>query len=164
MNKTLTTIAVGILTLTAASAFAQGPGYGRGMGYGPCGGAGVNCPWAQGGAPAATQGAVPADPVAAKLDRMAARLNLSPEQKAQLEPILRERQAMRAAQQQAVREQVARVLTPEQLAQFDQMRAQGGMGRGGGGGCLGPGYGWGPGRGYGGWPSAPAQNPLNDVP
>lgn len=170
MNKTLTSIALGILTMSAATAFAQGPGYGRGPGYGPCGG-GFNCPWAQGGAPAAAPVAPSADPVKAKLDRMSLRLNLSPEQQAQLEPILRERQAMRAAQQQAMRDKMARILTPEQLAQFDQMRAQGGMGPGGGGRCgggrgfgAGPGYGFGPGTGYGGRPAAPAQDLLNDIP
>lgn len=156
MNKTLTRIASGLLALSAATASAQGPAFGPGMGYGPCGGPGVNCPWGQGGPRGAAPGALPADPVKDRLDRMGLRLNLSPEQKAQLEPIFREREAMRTAQRQVMREQAARILTPEQLAQFDQMRAQGGMGRGGGG-CgggrgFGPGYGYGPGAGWGAGP------------
>lgn len=170
MNKNLTRIAFGIATLTAASAFAQGPGYGPGSGYGPCGMGGPNCPWAQGD----PRGAVPAvtpsgDPVSFKLERMAARLNLSADQKARIEPILRERQTMRLAQQQAMREQMARILNPDQLAQFDQMRTQGGMGRGGGPRCggwrgFGPagGYGYGPGAGLGGWPQAPGPTLLGD--
>jgi hypothetical protein len=169
MNKNLTRIAFGIATLTATSAFSQGLGYGPGSGYGPCGAGGPNCPWAQG----APRGAAPAtpsvDPVDVRLERMAARLNLTADQKARIEPILRERQALRLAQQQAMREQMARILTPDQLAQFDQMRAQGGMGRGGGPRCggwrgFGPGagYGYGPGTGPGGWPPVPGPDLLGD--
>jgi len=154
MNKTLTALALGLLTASASSAFAQPPGFGPGAGYGPCGGA--NCPWAQGGAPRGPMNS--GDPAQVKVERMAARLNLTAEQKAQIEPIIRERQEMRTAQQNAMREQVARILTPEQIAQFDQMRAQRGGGRKGGGGgpCWGgsgsgpgAGYGYGPGMGYG---------------
>jgi Spy/CpxP family protein refolding chaperone len=162
MNKTLAALALGLLTASASSAFAQPPGYGPGAGYGPCGGA--NCPWAQGGAPRGPMNA--GDPAQAKVERMAARLNLTPEQKAQIEPIIRERQEMRTAQQNAMREQMARILTPEQIAQFDQMRAQRGGGRRGGGGgpCWGgagfgpgAGYGYGPGMGYGPGASLPSE-------
>ncbi|HSQ07889.1 MAG TPA: hypothetical protein VLM84_09390 [Chromatiaceae bacterium] len=66
------------------------------------------------------------DLVAAHLDPMARRLNLTSEQKAKLEPIIRQRQELRAAQRQAVRDEVAVILTPGQIAQFDQM----GPGRG----------------------------------
>lgn len=58
------------------------------------------------------------DLVAAHLDPMARRLNLTSEQKAKLEPIIRQRQA--------VRDEVAVIPTPGQIAQFDQM----GPGRG----------------------------------
>lgn len=170
MSKTLTRILFGIATLSAAAALAQGPGVGPGPGYRPCGAPGANCPWAQGGPKGAAQGTTLAiDPVKARMDRMGARLSLSAEQKAQIEPILRERLAMRATQQQAMREQMARILTPDQLVQLDQMRSQGGMGRGGGGRCggwrgFGPGagYGYGPGTAFGGWPTTAGPDLLSD--
>ncbi len=110
-------------------------------GYGPCAraqGMGPKPSWGNG------------DWAQNRLDRMAMRLNLSPDQKAHLEPILRQRQELRAAQQAAMRQEIAAILTPEQRAQFEQM---------------GPGQGrrMGRGMGYGGGPgwntSAPIAQP-----
>ena len=85
------------------------------------------------------------DRTANQLERMAWRLNLTPEQRAKLEPILRQRDEMRTVQRQAMRQEIAGILTPEQLAQFEQM----GPGRGG---WMGPGMGPGMGQGGGqGW-------------
>ena len=140
MNKILTAIVFSTLASAALGAAAQAPGYGPGYGPGPGYGQG---PWA--GNPtdcprglAVTPGPrnVPAtggDPVASRLDRLGARLGLSEEQKARLEPILQERQRMREANREAMRNQVSQILTPEQLAQFDQMRARRGKGRRAGG-------------------------------
>jgi Spy/CpxP family protein refolding chaperone len=61
------------------------------------------------------------DRTQAHLDRMAWRLSLTAEQKAKLEPILRQREETRAAQRQAMRNEIAALLTPDQLAQFDRM-------------------------------------------
>jgi Spy/CpxP family protein refolding chaperone len=121
--------------LAAGAAVAQpmgyGPGYGAGYGpgYGPC--------WrAQGAGPKANWGN--GDWVQSRLDRMAARLNLTPEQKAKLEPILRQRQELRATQQAAMRQDVEAILTPEQRTLYQQMGP-------GGGRSQGRGFGYGPG-------------------
>ncbi len=153
MNKTLIAILSAGALLAAGTTLAQqagpGPGYGPGPQGGPCqrGGGMGRGGWNGDG-----------DRVAAQLDRMAWRLNLTPEQKARLEPIVRQSQELRAAQRQAMRDEMAAVLTPEQLAQWDQMGpGRGGrMGRGfGPGGGQGGGQGGGPGMGRG-W-QAPAQ-------
>lgn len=153
MNKstTLTLIAIlsgGALLAGAGGALAQqsapgyGPGYGAGAQGAPCprGGGKGSGRWNGGG-----------DAVASHLDRMATRLNLTEEQKAKLEPILRQRDEMRRVQRQQMRDEVAAILTPEQLAQFEQM----GRGRGGR-----MGRGMGPGMGQGGGPSATPPAPV----
>jgi Spy/CpxP family protein refolding chaperone len=61
------------------------------------------------------------DRTQAHLERMAWRLNLTEEQKAKLEPILRQRDETRAARRQAMRNEIAAILTPDQVAQFDRM-------------------------------------------
>ena len=142
MSSTMTarTTLFAILTaagLAAGTAMAQQPGYGPG--YGPCGraqGMGPGANWAKG------------DWVQNRLDRMSMRLNLSPEQKTRLEPILRQRQELRTAQQAAMRQEIAAILTPEQRAQFEQ---------------VGPGRGrWmGRGMGYGAGPGATTPVPAN---
>jgi Spy/CpxP family protein refolding chaperone len=140
MRSTLTsrTTLVAILAaagLAAGAALAQPPGYapGTGPGYGP----GVGpCGRAQGMGPRANWDS--GDWVQGRLDRMASRLNLTAEQKARLEPILRQRQELRATQQAAMRQEISAILTPEQRAQFDQL----GPGRGG---WRGRGMGYGPG-------------------
>jgi Spy/CpxP family protein refolding chaperone len=146
MNSTLTarTTLFAILTaagLAAGTAMAQQPGYGPGFGpgYGPCA-------RAQGMGPGANWGN--GDWVQNRLDRMAMRLNLSPEQKTRLEPILRQRQELRTAQQAAMRQDIAAILTPEQRAQFEQ---------------VGPGRGrWMTrGMGYGAGPGATTTAPAN---
>lgn len=138
MNKTKIAALTLISLLTAGTALAQqaGPGFGPGAQGGPCPrGQGMGRgAWNDGGDRAANQ-----------LERMAWRLNLTAEQKAKLEPILRQRDEMRTAQRQAMRQQIAGILTPEQRAQFEQM----GPGRGGRMG-RGPGPGRGPGMGQGG--------------
>jgi Spy/CpxP family protein refolding chaperone len=142
MNSTLTarTTLFAILAaagLAAGTAVAQQPGYGPG--YGPCWraqGMGRGANWDSG------------DWVQSRLDRMALRLNLTAEQKAKLEPILRQRQELRATQQAAMRQDIAAILTPEQRAQFEQI----GPGRGG----------WmGRGAGYGAGPGATSPVPAN---
>ena len=109
---------------------------------------GFPCPRAQGMWPGGGNTTGAAAP--SQLDRMAWRLNLTPEQQAKLEPILRQRDELRAAQRQAMRNEIAAILTPEQLALFDQM----GPGRGGR-----MGRGMGPGGGPGWGNPAPAGQP-----
>ncbi len=145
-KRTLVASAIGIAAVAATVALAQPPGYGPGPGYAPqAQTAGSSVDWAQ-----------------ARLDRMAWRLNLTEEQKAKLKPIFEERQALRTAQRQAMRKQLAEVLTPAQLAQWDQMRGQRGSRRFGRGPCggqgFGPGRGYGPGMGYG---PGPGFGPTN---
>lgn len=88
------------------------------------------CPWASGQGRGGWN--APGDGVASQIDRMAWRLNLTAEQKAKLEPVLRKRDELRATQRQAMRQEIAAILTPEQLTQFERM----GPGRGRG---MGPG-------------------------
>ena len=142
MNKssTLTLIAIlsgGALLAGAGNSLAQQPAPGYGPGYG-AGAQGAPCPRGGGMGPGRWNGS--GDAVASHLDRMAARLNLTEEQKAKLEPILRQRDEMRRAQRQQMRNEVAAILTPEQLAQFERMGPgrSGRMGRG-----MGPGLGQG---------------------
>lgn len=139
-KRTLTATATGIAVLATTVALAQPPGYGPGPGYGP-----------------AAQTA-PGDWAQARLDRMAWRLSLTEEQKARLKPILEERQALRTAQRTAMRNQLAEILTPQQVAQFDQMRGQRGGRRFGAGPCRGGGPGFGRGGGYG---PGPGFGPTN---
>jgi len=129
-KRTLLGSAIGIAALAATVALAQPPAPGPAAGTGPAPPTGTTPDWAQ-----------------VRIDRMGWRLNLTPEQKAKLKPIFEQRQALRNAQRQAMRKQMAQILTPAQLAQWDQMRAQRGWRRGGGP-CRG-GQGFGPGRGYG---------------
>jgi Spy/CpxP family protein refolding chaperone len=137
-NRFLPITTIGIAVLGATVALAQPPGYGAAPGYGPpAKTAGTNVDWAQ-----------------ARLDRMAWRFNLTAEQKAKLKPILEQRQALRTAQRQAMRNELAQILTPQQLAQWDQPRGSRGgrgLGRGpcGGGQAFGAGRGYGQGMGYG---------------
>jgi Spy/CpxP family protein refolding chaperone len=132
--RTLAATALGITALAATVAVAQPPAYG----------------------PAAQTASV--DWAQTRLDRMAWRLNLTEEQKAKLKPVLEERQALRTAQRAAMRNQLAQVLTPQQLVQFDQMRGQRGSRRFGAGPCGGGGPGFGRGGGYGTGPRFGATN------
>jgi Spy/CpxP family protein refolding chaperone len=130
-KRTFAASAIGIAALAATIALAQPTGYGPGPGYGPQPQTtGSTVDWAQG-----------------RLDRMAWRLNLTNEQKAKLKPIFEQREALRTAQRQAMRNQLAEVLTPAQLAQWDQTRGQRSGTRRGRGLCGGQGFG--PGTGYG---------------
>jgi len=136
-KRILVASATGIAALAATIALAQPTGYGPGPGYGPPKqSTGSTVDWAQ-----------------ARLDRMTWRLNLTDEQKARLKPIFEQREALRTAQRQAMRNQLAQVLTPAQLAQWDQMRGQRSGTRRGRGPCGGqgfePGPGYGPGSGFG---------------
>lgn len=56
---------------------------------------------------------------AIRVERMAARLALSEEQKTEVAAILEEARAEREAQRQATRERIAALLTPEQLERFE---------------------------------------------
>jgi Spy/CpxP family protein refolding chaperone len=132
-KRTLIASAIGIAVLSATIALAQPSQYGPEPGYGP-----PAQPTSSGG-----------DWAQARLDRMAWRLNLTDEQKATLKPIFEEREAVRAAQREAMRKQLAAVLTPAQLAQWDQMRGQRSGPRRGRRPCTGKGFGPGPGYGPG---------------
>jgi Spy/CpxP family protein refolding chaperone len=155
-KRTLIAAALGVASVAATVALAQPPAAGPGS------------------APPAQATSTNYDWVQARLDRMAWRFNLTDEQKAKLKPILEEREALRTTQRQAMREKLAQVLTPAQLAQWDQMQARrgwhrggkfgrgpcgGGQGFGGGPGRgYGPGMGYGPGAGYGAGPGGSANN------
>jgi Spy/CpxP family protein refolding chaperone len=135
-KRPLLVSAIGIAVLAATAALAQPPAPAPAAGIGPVPPSSTTPDWAQ-----------------TRLDRMAWRLSLTPEQKAKLKPIFEQRQALRNAQRQAMRKQIAQILTPAQLAQWDQRRSQHGWRRGGGP-CrgrqgFGPGRGYGPGMGYG---------------
>lgn len=138
----VTLLSTGAL-LAAGTTLAQQavPGYGQGPQQGPC-------PWGQGTGRGGWNDS--GDRTASQIERMAWRLNLTPAQKAELDPILRKRDELRTAQRQAMRQEIAGVLTPEQLAQFDQM----GPGRGGR-----MGRGMGPGMGPGGNPPTSGGQP-----
>jgi hypothetical protein len=146
-KRTLIAAALGVASVAATVALAQPSVTGQGSAL-PAQATGTNYDWVQ-----------------ARLDRMAWRFNLTDEQKAKLKPILEQRQTLRKAQRQAMREQLAQILTPAQLGQWDQMQSRrgwrrsgafgrgpcgGGQGFGGGPGRgYGPGMGYGPGKGYG---------------
>ena len=134
-KRTFAASAIGIAALAATIALAQPTGYAPAPGYGPpAQSTGNTVDWAQG-----------------RLDRMAWRLNLTKEQKAKLKPIFEQREALRTAQRQAMRNPLAEVLTPAQLAQWDQTRGQRSGTRRGRGPCCGQGSGtgYGPGTGFG---------------
>jgi Spy/CpxP family protein refolding chaperone len=136
-KRTFAASAIGIAALAATIALAQPPGYPAGPGYGPpTQSTGNAVDWAQ-----------------ARLDRMAWRLNLTDEQKAKLKPVFEQRKALRTVQRQAVRNQLSEVLTPAQLAQWDQVRGKRSGTRRVRGTCVGqgfgPGSGYGPGTGFG---------------
>ncbi|MBK1732141.1 hypothetical protein CKO41_10140 [Thiococcus pfennigii] len=65
-------------------------------------------------------GGDPDKAAAIRLERMAARLTLSEDQKSEVAAILAEARAEREAQRQATRERIAALLTPEQLERLDQ--------------------------------------------
>jgi len=134
-KRTFAASAIGIAALAATIALAQPIGYGPGPGYGRSAqSAGSNVDWVQ-----------------TRPDLTAWRLNLTHEQKAKLKPVFEQREALRTAQRQAMRNQVAEVLIPAQLAQWDQMRGQRSGTRRGCGPCSGQGSGtgYGPGTGFG---------------
>jgi len=140
-KRTFFASVIGIAALAATLALTQPSEYGPGPGDAPPAPAAVsNFDWVQ-----------------ARLDRMAWRFNLTDEQKAKLKPILEEREAQRIAQRQIMRKQLAEILTPAQLAQWDQMRGQRGWHRPGRRSCGGKGFGPGPGYGTGmGYSPGPA--------
>jgi Spy/CpxP family protein refolding chaperone len=131
MTKTKIVTLTLVTLLASGSALAQqaDPGYGQGPQQGPS-------PRGQGMDRTGKNddGERPAN----QLERMTRRLDLTPEQKAKLEAILRQHEELRAAQREAMRKEVAAILTPEQLAKFEQKgpgrggRMGRGMGSGGG--------------------------------
>jgi len=161
MKKTLIASALGLMamsaTLTAQACGCFGPGQGPGR-----------CSMMQadpylGGGGRGPRGVNPGGGIDSHLARMTAMLGLSPEQQNEMRAILEAqeatRQAMRGAMQDAMREQVDAILTPEQRVQHHQLmqaRDQSFGGRGGGrcGHGRGPGQGWGPGAGFGPVPPA----------
>ena len=60
----------------------------------------------------------------AKLDRMAAALQLTDEQKTRVKALFDEHQVQRQAMREQMHARMAEVLTPEQLAQHDALREQ----------------------------------------
>jgi len=151
MKKILTAIAFSVMTATAITAAAQPPDCGMGRGQEPCyqqgPGAGYG-PGRQGGKVSAE------DRINRRVERMATRLKLTDEQKAQVKTILQEEDNKLAATWKETHDRIAGVLTDEQRAQFEQWRAQ--RGPGGKGPGRGPGKGPSPGDGQG-----PASGPQN---
>ena len=74
--------------------------------------------------PAAFAGGQGMGPDGAKLDRMAAALQLTDEQKARVKTLFDEHQVQRQAMREQMRARMAEVLTPEQLAKHDALREQ----------------------------------------
>jgi Spy/CpxP family protein refolding chaperone len=126
MNKLLTAIAFSIMTAGAVTAIAQPPGGGPGN---PAGG--------------------PPDyeeRIERRVDRMATQLNLTAEQKAQIQAIMEEQHAKHQALWQESQTRINAVLDEQQRAEFEQMKAQRGFGHHRGGRS---GWGGGPGPGNG---------------
>ena len=152
MNKTITAIAIGLMTAASTAVLAQPPGWGYGPGYqqapataarpGPGYGRGPG--WGMPGAAGQS--------VSGRADYLADQLNLSADQKTRIQGILEEQRAMRAGMRGATHERIAAVLNEEQRAKLDQMRGsgKGRQGSWGGGPGMGRGMGYGPGPGYGG--------------
>ena len=159
MKQTLIASTIGLLAATATIS-AQACGcYGPGQGPSGCGMMKPGPGMGGGGRGPGWGGA--GGGIDSHLDRMSAMLGLTPEQQVEIRAILECQQATRQALQQAMREQVDAVLTPEQRAQHSQLM-QGGGGPGGryGGGCglgRGAGPGGGPGLGAGVPPANPAR-------
>ena len=145
MNKTIAAIAFGIITATAATAaLAQAPGWGSGPCYRQ--GAPVGAQPGTGYGPGRMMGmrGDPAQRMTRRLDFLTTRLGLSTEQQTRIKSILEEQRATRSAMRGQTHERIAAVLTSDQRAKFDQMRASFQGGRPGG-----RGMGYGPGAGAG---------------
>lgn len=151
MKKLLTAITVSIMTALALPAVAQSTDCGMGRGLGPCYQQGPGA----GYGPGRQDGQFNTeDRINRRVERLTARLNLSPEQQAQVRTILQEQSSQGAASWNETHNRIAAVLNDQQRAQFEQWRAQrGGRGRG-----MGPGPGYGPGSSYGPGPGAGSQN------
>lgn len=153
MKKILTAIAFGAITATGAGALAQTPG----TGYGPGVPQGVDPGFQQGqGYGSGMRGGRgnPAQRMQRRLQRMTQYLGLSAAQQTQIKAIMEEQQAKRTTLRTETHERISSVLSEQQQAVFEQMRAQRGKGRPGG---------WGPkggGKGYSGMPgNSPAPAP-----
>ena len=156
MRTTIAAIAIGVMTAASAVALAQAPGWGYGPGYAqnPASAA-QPCPGYGPGAMRGMRGD-PAQRIAGRVDFLTGRLSLSEEQKTGIQGILEEQYAKRMGIRGETHDRIAAVLSAEQKAKFDQMRAnfgqgrRGNWGRGAGGGpCKGYGPGMGRGMGYG---------------
>src|SRR5512144_729319 len=125
MKKLLTAITVSVMTAMALPAVAQSTDCGMGRGLGPCyqqgPGAGYS-PGRQGGQ-ISTE-----DRINRLVERFTARLNLSPEQQAQVRTILQEEDTKLAASWKETHDRIAAVLNDQQRAQFEQWHAQHGVG------------------------------------
>ena len=158
MKKTREILVIGLMSCAAAGAVAQtaNPAYGPGYGQMPAANWQQPTPgWGRGSGFQGMRGD-PAQRIEHRLQRIAVRLNLSEEQRTQIKGVLQEQHAKRTALRTETHERIAALLNEEQRAQFEQMRAQRGMGMG----RRGPrqGFGRGPGQGAGWGPYAGPQN------
>ena len=153
MNKTITAIAIGILTTASATALAQTPGWGYGPGFGQP--AASTAQPAPGYGPGQMRGmrGDPAQRISRRVDYLAGELSLNDDQKTRIQGILEEQNAKRMRMRGETHDLIAGVLSDEQRVKFDQIRANFGQGRQGGWGrggpCGGPGMGYGQGMGRG---------------
>lgn len=116
IGKTLGAVALAMLTAAAVPVLAQ-PGFGPGAAAPPY----------------ARAGAHP------RLERLATLLELTDEQKAQVQGILTEQREKRVALHEETRARLETVLTPEQVQRLEQVRDRRGWHRGGRGWGRGPG-------------------------
>jgi Spy/CpxP family protein refolding chaperone len=149
MNKTITALAIGIMTAASTAVLAQPPGWGYGPGYGQAPATAAQPGPGYGRGPGWSGRGDPAQRIAGRVDYLTDQLNLSADQKTKITSILEEQRAKRTGMRGETHDRIAAVLNDEQRAKFDQMKGAGrgpGMGRGMG---KGPGPGYGPGMGYG---------------
>ena len=149
MKKTVTALAIGIMTAAGTAALAQPPGWGYGPGYGQAPAAAAQPGPGYGRGPGWGGRGDPAQRIAGRVDYLTDQLNLSQDQKTKITRILEEQRAKRMGMRGETHDHIAAVLNDDQRAKFDQMKGSGrgpGMGKG-------PGPGFGPGMGYGAGPA-----------
>jgi len=149
MKKTIAALAIGIMTAASVAVLAQPPGWGYGPGYGQATATTGQPGPGYGRGPGRGMRGEPAQRIAGRVDYLADQLNLSADQKSEVTAILEEQRAKRMGMRGETHDRIAAVLTDEQRAKFDQIRANRGKGRPGVGPGMGRGMGYGPGPGYG---------------
>jgi Spy/CpxP family protein refolding chaperone len=149
MNKTITALAIGIMTAASAAVLAQPPGWGYGPGYGQAPATAAQPGPGYGRGPGWGKRSDPAQRIAGRVDYLTDQLDLSADQKTKITGILEAQRAKRMGMRSETHDRIAAVLNDEQRAKFDQIRANRGKGRQGAGPGMGRGMGYGPGPGYG---------------